>query len=162
MRFSKIFVLVFLSALVFASGSAVGEGKGMSKILVNYDGIQFSNPCTGEMIELFGENMIVFRLEYDANGSEHMVYRWKMHTMGAIGLSSGTIYKAVGLNYGEKSYITPDFTGNYYMSSHFGYISRNSLPNWFQKEHFKIVINAKGDWVIEDILPREIECRGKQ
>ena len=160
MKFFKIVALVCTMGLVIGSGTAFGEGKGMTKTSFSVEGLQFDNPCTGERMQLFGENMLLSRLEYDANGSEHLVVMWKMHTIGAVGLTTGTIYKAVGLNQGTKSYITPDVTGNYYFTSRFAYVSRDSLPNWFQSEHFRLVINANGVLVVENIQSREIECRG--
>ena len=160
MKFFKIVALVCAMGLVIASGSAFGEGKGMTKTYFSVEGIQFDNPCTGERMQLFGENMLLSRLEYDANGSEHLVFMWKMHTAGAVGLSTGTIYKAVSLNFSEKSYITPDATGNYSFTSHFGYVSQGPLPNWFQTQLNKFVVNANGDLVVADIQPLEIECRG--
>lgn len=160
MKFFKLVALICTFGLVVGSGVAFGEGKGMSKTYFSVEGIQFYNPCTGEEIQLFGENMLLYRFEYDANGSEHLVFMWKMHTAGAVGLSTGTIYKAVGLNVGEKSYITPDETGHYYFTSRFGYVSRGPMPNWFQSDLVKIVVNANGEFVIFDVQSRQIECRG--
>ena len=160
MKFFKIVAVIGSLGLILASGAALGGGKGMTKTYISVEGLQFENPCTGEMIQLFGENMLLYRLEYDANGAEHLIFMWKMHTAGAIGLSTGTIYKAVGLNYGERSYITPDNTGHYYFTSRFGYVSHGPMPNWFQSLLWKIVVNANGDVVVDDTQLLEVECRG--
>ena len=152
------FAIGFLFALVAVFSGVAHADQGMSRAVVPIN-MQFENPCTGEMMQTFGSIQILSKTFTGEDGRLHINFKQQMHTLGAVGLDTGTVYKAVGRNQSEQFNGFLFESGAYRFVSRFGYVSHGSEPNWFKTILFHVVANANGDILFDRATLIEVDCR---
>jgi len=151
-----LFVCTFVFAAFFSV--AANSGNGMSRTVVPIDAT-FYNQCTNEMMQTFGSIQILSKTFMGEDGRLHINFKQQMHTLGAVGLDTGTVYKAVGRNQSEQFNGFLLESGAYRFVSRFGYVSHGSEPNWFKTILFHVVANANGDILFDRATLIEVDCR---
>lgn len=158
MKLKNVSTAIVATALFFAAGNSMSQGRGAEITLVPLDGLIVYNPCTFEEMMYSGSYQVVTRIEDDANGGFHGFINASGHTLAATGLTTGQGYKIVGSDPRQKLIITGSGTETYSSARRFAIVSQSGDANWFVTILFRSVINANGVQTVENISSF-IECR---
>lgn len=156
----RVIASLFIALLLLVGEAPFAQDQKASVFKVpisNFNPVIF-NQCTNEDMQTYGELKFLTRSHFDANGTEHFLFKVQAHTAGATGLSTGQSYKAHGSEPNQVGNITADETGTLVFAARFGWVSNGPDANFFSTFVVKLTVNANGDLVV-DRFTTLIECR---
>jgi len=109
----RVIASLFIALLLLVGEAPFAQDQKASVFKVpisNFNPVIF-NQCTNEDMQTYGELKFLTRSHFDANGTEHFLFKVQAHTAGATGLSTGQSYKAHGSEPNQVGNITADETG---------------------------------------------------
>jgi hypothetical protein len=117
----------------------------------------FENPCTGEVVTLTGEQVIMVHQVDDGAGGFHEKFTIHVRGITAIG-ESGTQYRSVGAHSDYFS-IGAGRATTFTFTVAFLVVSKGGADNFLAKATIHATANAKGD-VTAEFEEFRVECRG--
>lgn len=152
----RTFALLGAVALGLAlAGVAQADGKPL--IVTEPFEEVFPNPCTGEIVILNGDVLVLLHQTEDGAGGFHE--KFTLVPRGIIGTgASGTQYRAVGAH-SDALNTGPGRATTFTLSATFNVISKGGTDNFISKATVHFTVNANGDLTAE-VVEIRAECRG--
>jgi hypothetical protein len=152
---TTLMVLLALSlssaAPALAKATVIREGYA-----VPVDEVIYSD-CAGEAIHFTGEFHVAAHTTMDANGGFHATFVGNDHNVRAVGLSTGAIYRRVGV-----THVSDNFSGQLpYQTSYtnsFSFIGRGVAANTLEIDIVRLHIDETGASTIV-FENRILECK---
>src|SRR5215210_3950384 len=116
-----------------------------------------TNPCTGEIIYMYGDLHVRAKLSYDANGGQHFQLAANYQGMSGISQTTGIKYVAVSNQPIISNTITPQEEETLLLTQRF--ISQGKGANYLLDVRYHLVTNANGEMKIT-VDEFKIRCKG--
>jgi hypothetical protein len=157
-RINRLALGALASAAASLAFAAPGMAAGAQSVTFPFD-FTFSNTCTGEPIDLHGEEHVVVHGDFDQpGGTQHVVVHQNLQNVSGVGEFTGTHYRYIDTGKSTQQ-STEGAAGVFVGEAQLKEVAQGNVINGMIKTVLHTTINANGE-ITSSFENFHVNCNG--